>query len=182
MVEQPFVPFGRDGAIAEGKDRVPRACSGTGTGSWNGEPVVVWLGEIMCGSEEGKIGGREGKEQRKGHSPVQDVVHGVAFMLQGRCGCWCGECCCRCCCWWWRRREARPGGGREEGGTEGHDEGVAEEGKEGGVIPRSVQSLGSGCPSKEKRREWGVGERWGGWWIGGREGKKKEGSKTYGRR
>jgi len=63
MVEQPFVPFGRDGAIAEGKDRVPRACSGTGTGSWNGEPVVVWLGEIMCGSEEGKIGGREGRRE-----------------------------------------------------------------------------------------------------------------------
>lgn len=81
--------------------------------------------------------GKEAKKRKDTHPPFQYVIHGVALMQQGRSGC-CRSAYRRC-----RRRkmETRSGGGREEGRVEGHDEGVAEEGKESGGIPGLAEGL-----------------------------------------
>jgi hypothetical protein len=61
--------------------------------------------------------------------------------------------CCRGTRRRWRRwkSEAWPGGSREEGGAEGHDEGVAEEGEESGVVLWATEGLGRGDPPRDRK-------------------------------
>jgi len=89
MVEQTFVPFGRDGAIAKGQDRGTRSGSGAARSCWSGEPDVIerdwsdgrhslWVrGRQGAGWREERVGAETRKDT---HPPFQDVIHGVALM------------------------------------------------------------------------------------------------------
>ena len=88
MVEQPFVPFGRDGAIAQGQDRGTRAGSDAGSSCWSGEPDVgggiggIGVTESMVRGSEverrrkgGWNGEREGSKEKEGHAPTFPIRH-----------------------------------------------------------------------------------------------------------